>query len=122
MKRIFHPYDTWEDYKAGFYGGQDYPTKNTVRLCAEVLADLYTFEKALKMITTEWKHSCEHNLSNENMNRIAYLGQAACALLLKVPNNVSMGAYSTLTIEQQQAADALAQKYLDKWLEANVNT
>lgn len=115
MRRIFHPYHLWEDYKHGFYGGLDYDNKNAVEMCANLLKDLNRFEHALARIVIEWPYSCQHNLTNEGMNRIAYLGQAAFALLYNIPNNVSMGAYSTLTLEEQQKADAMAQKYLDLW-------
>ena len=119
MKRIFHSYEKWEDFKVGFYGGVDYKNDNTLELYASLLKDLPSFEGALQYIITNWKYSCEHNLSNEGMNRVAYLGQASCALLYNVPNSVSMGGYNLLNKEEQIAADAMAQKYLNKWLEAN---
>lgn len=122
MTRIFHPYDKWEDFRHGFYGGMDYPKDNTLELYASLLRDLPKFEAALKVIIKEWPNSCEHNLSNEAMNRIAYLGQASCALIYNVPSNVSMGGYNLLSLEEQKAADAMAQKYLNLWLERYVNT
>lgn len=118
MNRIYHPWNLWEDYRHGFHGGMDYPKDNTLELYASLLRDLPKFEAALQTITSEWKYSCEHNLTNEAMNRVAYLGQASCALVYNVPHNVSMGGYNLLTPEEQKAADAMAQKYLDKWLEA----
>lgn len=117
MNRIYHPWDKWEDYQSNFYGGvSDYQKDNTLELYASLLRDLPKFEEALKHIINEWKHSCEHNLSNDSMNRVAYLGQASCALVYKVPHNVSMGGYNLLTLEEQTAADHMAQKYLDIWL------
>ncbi len=115
MNRVFHPWDKWEDYRHGFYGGLEYPKDNTLELYASLLKDLPKFESALKTIISEWKYSCEHNLTNESMNRIAYLGQASCALVYNVPHNVSMGGYNLLTPEEQAAADAMAKKYLDLW-------
>ena len=117
MNRIYHPWDKWEDYRHNFYGGvSDYQKDNTLELYASLLRDLPKFEDALRHIIYEWKYSCEHNLSNESMNRVAYLGQASCALTYKVPHNVSMGGYNLLTQDEQQAADAMAQKYLNVWL------
>ena len=121
MTRIYHSWDKWEDFKHGFYGGMDYPKNKTLELYVSLLRDLPRFEAALKVITTEWRHSCEHNLTNEAMNRVAYLGQAACALLYHVPHNVSSGGYNLLTLEEQKAADAMAKKYLDAWLEGHNN-
>lgn len=119
MKRIFHPWDKWEDFRHNFYGGSsDYPKDDTLALYASLLRDLPRFEAALKEITSTWKYSCEHNLTNEAMNRVAYLGQASCALVYRVPSSVSMGGYNLLSPQEQKDADALAQKYLDIWMEA----
>lgn len=121
MNRIWHSWDKWEDYRHNFYGGviDDYPRDNTLELYASLLRDLGRFEDALRVITVEWRHSCEHNLSNESMNRVAYLGQASCALVYKVPHMVCMGGYNLLTDDEKIAADKMAQKYLDIWLERN---
>lgn len=116
--RIFHPWYKWEDYRYNFYGSVlDYKKDNSLETYANLLKDLNMFEHALARIVVEWPYSCEHNLTNESMNRIAYLGQAACALLYNVPASVSMGGYNLLTPEDQKAADAMAQKYLTLWLE-----
>lgn len=122
MERIYHPWHKWEDYRSNFYGGvSEYPKDNTLQLYASLLRDLPKFEDALKVVISEWKHACEHNLSNEAMNRVAYLGQASCALVYKVPHSVSMGGYNLLTDEEKAAADAMAQKYLDLWIERQQN-
>jgi hypothetical protein len=120
MTRIFHSWDKWECYKHNFFGGVlDYEKDDTLALYASLLKDLPAFEQALIEITTTWKYSCEHNLTNESMNRIAWLGQASCALVFNVPSAVCMGGYNLLSPEEQKAADAMAEKYLNKWLEAH---
>lgn len=121
MTRIFHPWHLWEDYKHNFYGGvsDDFPRDKTLELYASLLKDLPRFEAALKTITSEWKYSCEHNLTHEGMNRVAWLGQASCALVYRVPHSMSMSGYNLLTDEEKAAADAMAQKYLDLWLKGH---
>lgn len=117
-ERIYHPWHKWECYKHNFFGGVlDYERDNTLELYASLLRDLPSFEAALQTITTEWVHSCEHNLTNEALNRVAWLGQASCALVFNVPHNICMSGYNLLSLEEQKAADAMAQKYLDLWLE-----
>lgn len=121
MKRIFHPWHLWEDYHYNFYGGSSGLKKeDTITLYRDFLADLDKFEAALKRIIEEWPHSCEHNLTNDSLNKIAYMGQAACALTFKVPSHMSSSGYNLLTQEQQQAADAMAQKYIDIWTERHL--
>lgn len=119
-KRIYHTWDKWECYPAGFYENQKEGLTDDE--CKEMyrafLSDLEAFEKALKRVTSEWKNSCEHYLTNEAMNRIAWLGQSSACLALGLPSKYRSG-YFLLTEEQQQAADNLALRYLNKWLRAN---
>lgn len=117
--RLLHTWDKWECYRAGFY--EETPPGNMTQdqgeeKYREFLADLPAFETALQAITAEWKFSCEHYLTNERMNRIAWLGQASVAQALRIPS-CCRGGYNRLTEGQQQAADELALKYLNLWLE-----
>lgn len=115
--RVFHTYDKWECYQAGFY--------NTTKLgwskaeCEEkyreLLTDIPAFTKALKAVTSEWKHSCEHYLTNAAMNRIAWLGQASACYALGIPSSYRGGFY-LLTEEEQSAANEAALVWLNKWL------
>lgn len=114
--RVFHTWDKWECYRAGFYaevlpeGGEE--------AYREFLADLDRFRAALVVVTTEWVHSCEHYLTNDRMNRIAWLGQAAVAQALGIPSGCR-GGYHLLSQEQRNAADGLALEYLNLWLVAH---
>ena len=121
MNRIYHTWDKWECFKAGFY--ENSPPGNMTQeegeeKYREFLADLKQFEKALKRLIVEWKNSCEHYLTNENMNRIAWLGQAAMAYAHKIPS-CCRGGFNRLTEQQQKDADKMALKYLNKWLVAH---
>lgn len=117
MERIYHPWDKWEDFRHNFYGGiLELKQEAGPEEYANFLRDLSKFEAALIKITTEWKYACEHNLTNESMNRIAYLGQASFALMFGVPGKESCSSFNLLTLEEQAAANAMAQKYLDLWL------
>jgi ParB-like chromosome segregation protein Spo0J len=118
--RIFHTYEKWECYKAGFYSSsKDGMTKAQ---CEEgyrsFLADTARFSDALEHVITEWKHSCEHYLTNGAMNRIAWLGQAACCYATGIPSEFRSG-FFLLSPEQQQRANETALIYLNKWLAAN---
>ncbi len=119
--RVFHEWEDWECYPAGFYG--DKPPKGmTVPECEEsyrdFLADIPAFEAALQRVISEWKYSCEHYLTNQKMNRIAWLGQASMCLVNGVPARFC-GGYNMLSEDQKEAADRKAHEYLNKWLEQN---
>lgn len=121
MERIFHTWDKWECYPAGFYAGKP-PNGVSVEEGEEVyrefLSDLDRFGEALEYITTNWVNSCEHYLSNANMNRIAWLGQAAAAQATGMPS-CCRGGYNRLSEDGKKRADDLALVYLNKWLVNN---
>lgn len=118
MKRIYHTWDKWECYPAGFYNNQP-PKGMTSDQCLEAyrsfLADIPRFRAAMARVVNEWKNSCEHYLTNECMNRIAWLGQAAMCIDTGVPAQFR-GGYNLLTEEQKQEADAAALMVLNQWM------
>jgi|TARA_Y100000310_G_scaffold343098_1_gene449175 ParB-like chromosome segregation protein Spo0J len=118
--RIFHTHESWECYQAGFYATTKEGMKKDEceQAYAEFLADIPKFADALDHVVTEWKHSCEHYLTNSAMNRIAWLGQAGACYSLGIPSTFR-GGFHLLTKDQQAEADATALIYLNKWLEAN---
>ena len=118
--RIFHPHSKWECYKAGFYktSSDKYSKGNAEIIYADFLANKAKFSDALEHVVTEWKHSCEHYLTNVSMNRIAWLGQAAACYALELPS-IYRGGFFILTEEKQKEANEIALVYLNKWLEAN---
>jgi hypothetical protein len=124
MKRIYHTWEKWECYPAGFYensppdGMTSEDARNSYR---DFLRDLPRFEKALKRVIDEWKYSCEHYLTNENMHRIAWLGQAAMCVDTGV-SSTYRGGFNLLTEEEKQAANKMALKYLNIWLDRHQYT
>lgn len=118
LKRIYHTWDKWESFPAGFF--DDKPPKGmSVEDCLKAyevfLRDLSVFERGMREVFAEWPNDCEHNLTNDRMNRIAWLGQSACCKRLGIPSKFK-GGYNRLTPEEQKAADALALKLLNEWL------
>lgn len=120
MKRIFHTWDKWECYPAGFYENKAPGLSNAdaVESCRAFLADIPTFAAALERVLTEWPNSCEHYLSNVNMNRIAWLGQAAMCIAKGVPS-CFRGGYNLLSDSEKALADETALAALNQWLLAH---
>lgn len=73
---------------------------------------------ALEHVIVEWKNSCEHYLTNNSMNRIAWLGQAAMCYATRVPSQFR-GGFFLLSEREQEDANQTALVYLNKWLSAN---
>ena len=118
--RIFHTFDKWECYQAGFYNStfKNYSKSQCEYMYFEFLSNLEVFESALSCVISEWKYSCEHYLTNKSMNRIAWLGQASMCYHTGVPSEFR-GGYNLLSEEQKDKANNLALKYLNIWLLRN---
>jgi len=118
--RIFHTHDTWECFHAGFYentkpGVTRAQGEETYRA---FLAHDLRFEESLAHVIKHWKNSCEHYLTNIAMNRIAWLGQAAACNATGLPASYR-GGFNLLNEHQQNHANEIALKYLNRWLTAN---
>lgn len=118
--RIFHTYDKWECYKAGFYNTtKEGMTKEQCEIeYYNFLRNDQAFRDALEKVTTEWKHSCEHYLTNSSMNRIAWLGQASVCYARGIPSDFR-GGFNLLSEDEKMKANLTALEYLNKWLVNN---
>jgi len=121
MKRIYHVWSDWECYPAGFYENHPQDAGLTDEQCraiyAEFLRDIPLFKATMADVLVKWPISCEHYLSNESMNRIAWLGQASLCLAKGIPA-IFRGGYNLLLPVEKLAADTAALEYLNQWLTA----
>jgi len=116
MERIFHRYEYWECYKNGFFAscsGQE--KKNKILKVVELFSDQKNTYKYMKLVIDTWKNSCEHNLTNNSLNRIAWLGQSACVVFASVPYSVTMEAWHQVSKENRDKADTIAKELIEKW-------
>lgn len=118
MKRIYHHYERWECVKAGFYEtAPPFGIHKTLakEMYAEFLGNIPRFEAAINRVFKEWPHSCDQFLTNENINRIAWIGQAAMCIETGVPSEFK-GGFRLLSLEQQARANRAAEAKLNEWL------
>lgn len=117
MKRIYHTWEKWECYPAGFYDNRvEGKSKEQCEAeYASFLCNPEEFSAALERVLTEWPRSCEHYLSNESMNRIAWLGQASMCIARGIPS-CFRGGFNLLSEENQKLANELALDFLNRWL------
>lgn len=118
MTRIYHTWDKWECYPAGMYENNapaGMNTKEANATYARLLADISLFERTLRQVLAKWPNSCEHYLSNEKMNRIAWLGQAALCMYAGIPRCFRSG-FNLLTPIEQRNANEAALRWLNIWL------
>jgi hypothetical protein len=118
--RIYHPYWLWEDYEAGFYENCSGEQK---QVYIEKIIEMFNSEKltleSMFSVVDNWKYSCEHNLTNNSMNGIAYIGQGACCIYCGAPSTITMECWSKLTKEVQERANKNALQAIERWKENN---
>jgi protoheme ferro-lyase len=120
MERIYHPYWNWEDYKAGFY--ENISGTEKISLSKKVLEMFNCEDKTRKnmfFVVNNWKNSCEHNLTNQSMNQIAYIGQSACCVYASVPSTITMEMWSKLSKDVQSRSNKIAIEAIDLWKQNN---
>lgn len=116
IKRIFHRFEKCEEYKSNMW-----------KACAPVEREKYITEAAALMIAhddfytammqavTDWPMSCEANLTASTMNHQAWIGHAGCAIAVGSPEDMTRLAWRTLTQEQQDLANAAADRAIAAW-------
>jgi len=118
MIRIYHTWDKWECYPAGFFevnAPNGLSENDCHELYRELLIDIGGFKSAMQRVLSLWPNSCEHNLTNERMNRIAWMGQAALCYKHRIPARFR-GGYHLLNDQQKQDADNAALEMINLWM------
>lgn len=116
--------EDWETVKAGLYAESspnDLDAERSRQAYAEFLSDDVRFRKALQKVLKRWPVACRQFLSNESINRIAWLGQAAMCVETGVPCKYRAG-FALLTDEQQARANATAEEAFRQWQESQVQS
>lgn len=119
MKRVFYTWDKWECYPAGFFETKPKDKSLSADVCRNLYAsfvrDLVALETGMEGVLRDWPRSTEHNLTNERMNRIGWLHQAAVCYTLGIPAAFS-GGLKQLTPAEQDAANQSALRLLNRWM------
>jgi len=114
LDRVYHQYNRWEELQYGMWA--DPVNKKEQEIMAiNLMSNDKLFGHYMKRVTNEWPISCENALTDENLNKKAWLGQAACALAMRIPESVTRSAWSKLTYEQQFLANKQAEQFIFAW-------
>lgn len=114
MKKVWHPYWLWEDYLAGMWSRLE--KEGMMEQAIAFTGDHEAYGESMQIVVREWTYACQHNLTCTSMNRLAWIGHAACSLAHGLPEFVVRKAWWNLTELQRNLADCQAQKALDWWI------
>jgi hypothetical protein len=116
MKRIYHHYEKWEDWKDGLYRRSlSDPEELIVSRSVRLLSSPDDLLRAMRFCANNWKHSAEVNLSCTSRNRQAWLGQSACCLICGAPEYLTKEAWHRLSASEQDIANGIADQVIIEW-------
>lgn len=119
MKRIYHPYYVWEDYLHGMYIPDSKLTESEIeeytKKALTLLKDPVLFLRIGREMISSWTKAAEHNLTNTQRNRQAWIGQASSCYYAKSPEITTKYAWRLMTKEEQDAANAVANTLIFEW-------
>lgn len=118
VKQAWVPWDAWECFEAGMYDsdyrvGHDF--ESFKKAYADFLADNERFRAAAIEMASAWPLSCKNFLTNKNINRIAWIGQASACYELGL-SSAFRGGFWLLTPGQQSEANRVATCVLRDWI------
>ena len=121
LKRIWRRIDEWEEIEHNMWGAvSDIAAAKREAFCFTSNASLYG--SYMSRVIKEMPASCENALTDYNINRKAWLGQAAVALALNIPEDITRAAWKELNDEQRFLANREAAKYIRIWEDDHVKS
>lgn len=115
MTRVYHPYTSWEDYRAGMWS-DDGPSDGVAE-AVRILADPELFRAAAAEMVADWPTSAEQNLTAPASGRRSWIGQATCCHLAGVTETQTREAWWLLAPEEREIANAVADQVVAAWKE-----
>lgn len=86
-----------------------------LRQAIEFTGDAELYGSWMMKVIEAWPISCEQNLTDQGMNRQAWIGHAAVCLAIKCPEYITRMAWWELTDQQRDEANAKADLAIAEW-------
>ena len=86
-----------------------------LKTAIEVTGDHASYGKAMNQVIYKWKNTMKNNLTNQSINRRAFLGHCAVFYKLQIPEYIVRSAWKHLTDEQRRLADIQAENNIKEW-------
>ena len=110
--RIYHDYRLWEEVKHNMWGDAK---DNALKEAIELISNHKLYGFFMMRVANEWKYSCENALTDQSLNKKAWIGHAAVALAIGCPEDITRKAWGYLTDEQRILANEEARRAIRHW-------
>ena len=112
--RVYHPYWDWEEIDSNMWGSVD-NKKMWIKRAIKFTSDHEKYGRFMMRVVNEWPISCENSLTDNSLNKRAWVGHAAVALAIGCPEYITREAWGSLTDEQRLLANKKADRAVDCW-------
>jgi hypothetical protein len=114
--RVYHDFRELEEYRDGMWrivrGDR---RRVNAENAAALMRDSVSFKSAMLRAIDEWPKSCQHNLTADATNKLAWLGHAGNCLAHGSPEENTRIGWHLLSPAEQDEANRVAQEVLDEW-------
>lgn len=114
MKRVWVPVDQWEELRFNMWGDVKDRRRHLER-AVTFTGNHRLYGRYMMRVVQEWPSSCLNALTDGNLNHKAWVGQAACALALRCPEDVTRQAWGLLSNGQRILANRQADRAIQSW-------
>ena len=111
--RYFSHYKYWEDYKNGFYDIKS--SLDDLKMVKHVLCNTKLFFKKGCEMVDNWEYISSINLSDNNINKRAWIGQLTCFYTYKISEDIVRAGWWELNRDQQIKANKTADEIYNYW-------
>lgn len=113
MQQFFAHYEAWEDFQNGMYRlNYELNRDRFVIDAIWLLKNQAEFYSAMNELIDKWPVAAKVNLTNNQQNKRAWLGAAACCYKHNTPEYLTRLAWNLLNKEDQDNANITAEKII----------
>lgn len=123
IKQMYVPYWEWEDYINGMWRRVSANEEaEMLKAAIEFTGDHVRYGEAMLEVSKEWPKTMLNSLTNQSINRRAFIGHCAVCYKLNIPEYITRQAWKELTDEQRWLADDIAEKTIKHYLNETRNS
>ncbi len=114
LDRVWRDCREWEEVANNMWGEATNP-KEAIDQAISFTSDHKEYGRYMMRVVNEWPISCENALTDNSLNQKAWVGHAAVALALNIPEDITRKAWGYLTDEQRLLANKEAERAISVW-------
>jgi hypothetical protein len=117
IKQVYVPFWEWEDYINGMWRKVTKEQEIEMLIKAiKFIGNHVIYGKSMLEVSKLWTKTMLNSLTNQNINKRAFIGHCAVCYKLQIPEYITRMAWKELTDEQRFLADDVAEKTIKHYL------